>query len=288
MRPTPPRVVLITGASAGLGAALARELGSAGHRLALVARRVERLGTVAEAVRDRGGEAHVIPADLAESDAPARVVEGVIRHYGRLDVLINNAGLGLPHYFGQSRPEDLRAQIAVNLTAPLLLARHALPHLIEAGGMVVNVGSAISCVPNPIFGAYGATKAGLAYWTTALRREVGHRGVRVCLVEAGPVETEFFAAVGRLEGGSGALGVAPPPDSLYNAMRDRPPALMAISVERAARRIASLLDRPRRRLTLSRRIVVPLRIVAALFRISPGLGDLAISGMIRRVEREAR
>jgi short-subunit dehydrogenase len=283
-----PRVVLITGASSGLGAAVARELGSSGHRLALVARRADRLEAVAAEVRGRGGEALVVPADLGDAEAPGRIVAETVERLGRLDVVINNAGLGLPHYFGHCRAEDLRYQVAVNLTAPLLVVRHALPHLIAARGMVINVGSGITNVANPVFGVYGTTKAGLTYWTEALRREVRHRGVRVCLVEPGPVETEFFAAVGRNEGGAAALGIAAPTDWLYNPVRDRPPAIMTVSVESAARRVARLLERPRRRLTLSRRIIVPLRIAAALFRLSPVLGDLAVSGMIRRVEREGR
>jgi short-subunit dehydrogenase len=282
------RVILITGASSGLGAAVARELGACGHRLVLVARRGDLLEAVASDVRDRGGGALVVPADLSDADAPGRIVDETIHHHGHLDVLINNAGLGLPYYFGRSCPEDLRSQVAVNLTAPLILARHALPHLIASRGMVVNIGSAIACVPNPIFGVYGTTKAALAYWTEALRREVRHLGVRVCLVEPGPVETGFFEAVRRVRGGQAALGIATPTDRLYNPMRDRPPALLTIPVERAAQRIARLLEHPRRRLTLARRIIVPLRIAAALFRISPILGDLAISGMIRRVEREGR
>jgi short-subunit dehydrogenase len=281
-----PRTVLLTGASAGLGAALARELASAGDRLALVARRKDRLEDVAAQVDDLGGEALVLPADLAGPTAPASVVAATIAHFGHLDVLINNAAIGLPDYFGYTDPDALRDQIAVNLTAPMLLARHALPFLIESRGILINVGSAISTVANPIFGAYGTTKAGLAYWTDALRRELRHRGVRVCLVEPGPIDTEFFAAVVQLDGGEHALGIAPPPDGLYNALRDRPPEFMTLSAEFAARRIARLLKHPRRRLSLPRRVVWPLRLSGAVFRLAPGIGDLAISAMLRRVDRE--
>ncbi|MBX6313185.1 MAG: SDR family NAD(P)-dependent oxidoreductase [Isosphaeraceae bacterium] len=281
-----PRIVLISGASAGLGAAIARELARSGHRLALVARRADRLEGVAGEVRALGGEALALPADLADPEAPAALIAATVAQFGGLDVLINNAAFGLPDYFGHSDPEALRRQIAVNLAAPMLLTRLALPHLIAAKGTVINIGSAITCVANPIFGAYGPTKAALAYWTDALRRELRHRSVRVCLVEPGPIATEFFAAVGRLDGGDRALGIGPPPDALYNALRDRPPTLLEISAEEAARRISRLLDRPRRRLSLPRRVVWPLRLVGALFQIAPGLGDLILAAMIQRVERE--
>ncbi len=198
----------------------------------LVARRAERLEELAARLRDRpspGAEVHVLPADLADPEAPGRLVAEAVDRLGGLDVLINNAGLGLPRFFGESEPDDLARQLAVNLIAPLLLTRHALPHLIASRGLVINIGSAISAMANPSLGAYGTTKAGLAYFTEALRREVRHKGVRVCLVEPGPVETEFFEAVqSRARDGRKALGASPPSDGLYNALRDRPPRFLAI------------------------------------------------------------
>ena len=92
-------------------------------------------------------------------------------------MLINNAGLGLPTQFADAEPEQLARQIAVNFTAPLLLTRLSLPSLIERRGMLINIGSAITGVANSALGAYGATKAGLAYWNDALRRELWSTGV---------------------------------------------------------------------------------------------------------------
>ncbi len=91
--------------------------------------------------------------------------------------MINNAGLGLPTLFADSEPELLARQLAVNFTAPLMLTRLCLPSLIERRGMIINIGSAITCVANSALGAYGATKAGLAYWNDALRRELHAKGV---------------------------------------------------------------------------------------------------------------
>jgi uncharacterized protein len=284
------RTILITGASSGLGAAIARELATAGHRLALTARREDRLDALAREVRALGGDALSLPDDLADPDGPGRIVEAVVAHFGGLDALVNNAGIGLPRYYGESDPDALREQVVVNLAAPIALTRHALPHLIRARGSVINIGSAITAVANPILGAYGATKAGLAYWNDALRREVRGRGVSVSLVDLGPVATEFFEAVRRL-GARGPdtgrpLGVDPAPDSVYNAMRDRPPALITTAVDIAARGIVRLLDRPRRRLALPRRVVWSFRLAGVFFGLFPGLADAAVAAMIRRVERE--
>jgi short-subunit dehydrogenase len=282
------RTVLLTGASAGLGKALALELAGQGHRLALTARREDRLAEVADAARQLGAEVIALPADLAESQAHEHLVAEVRTRFGRLEVLINNAGYGLPQFFGQSDPLEIQRQIAVNLTAPVLLTRYALPDLIAAKGLVINVGSAITCVPNGVFGAYGLTKAGLAYWNDALRREVRHLGVRVCLVEPGPIRTEFFDAVDALANGEPAYGIAPTPDYLYNPMRDRPPVLFTADVTDAARRITRLLDHPKRRLSFLRRMVWPWRLVGGFFQIAPGLGDIALSGMVKRIERETQ
>ena len=192
-----PKRILITGASSGLGAALARALAPGGHRLALVARRGDRLGEVAAEARRLGGEALAIVEDLADPDSSARIVAATVAELGGIDVLINNAGMGLPRYYSESPPRALRDQVAVNFAAPILLTREALPSLIESGGSVITIGSAIVVVANPMLGVYGATKAGLAYWNDALRIEMRGRGVSVSLVELGPVTTEFFDAVRR-------------------------------------------------------------------------------------------
>jgi short-subunit dehydrogenase len=281
------QTILVTGASAGLGRAVALELAGRGHRLALTARRADRLEEAASAARARGAaDVLVLSADLADPETPSRLVTAVVDRFGGLDVLINNAGYGLPQFFRDSAPAELRRQIDVNLTAPILIARYALPHLIESKGMLINIGSAITSVANPVYGVYGTTKAGLAYWNDALRREVWHLGVRVCLVEPGPVETDFFDAVRTLARDGSAYGTAPPPDQLYNPMRDKPPRFMTAKLEDAAHRVARLVDHPRRRLSFLRRMVWPWRLIGGLFQVVPALGDVALSGMARRIARE--
>ncbi len=270
------KVVLVTGASAGIGAAVARELARRGYDLSLTARRADRLESLAAGLRPLGVDALVIPADLDDPAAPGRVVDATVAHFGRLDVLINNAGFGLPTLFADADPDAIRRQLEVNFVAPLMLARRALPHLIERRGTIINVGSAITSVANSGLGAYGATKAGLAYWNDALRRELRHKGVKVCLVEPGPVKTEFFDALSALAPSGGE----------YNPMLDAPRPWMSARVEDVARRVVRLIERPRRRLSVLRRVVWPFRIVGGLFQVWPALGDLALSSIARHFDRK--
>ena len=288
------RTVLITGASSGIGAGVARALiaQGRGHRLALTARRADSLRAIAEEAEAKGCPALAVPADLADPEAPGQILEAVIGRFGGLDVLINNAGLGLPEPFARADPAEMARQIQVNFTAPLVLTRMALPHLIAGRGAIINVGSSITCVANPIFGAYGATKAALAYWNDALRREMRCRGVSVSLVEPGPVATEFFRAVASRFPGHESRGGPDSTTDLASAERfrqfaamDPPPAWASATVEDVAARIVRLLDRPKRRLSVLRRAVWPFRLFGAVVSAVPALGDVAIGRMVARMER---
>jgi short-subunit dehydrogenase len=264
-RPGP--VVLITGASAGLGAALARELvrGRRARALVLTARRSDRLEQLAAELRSLQTDLEIltIAADLADPATPQRLVGETIGRFGGLDVLFNNAGFGLPTLFAAAPPELLMRQLAVNFSAPLLLTRLCLPSLIERRGMIINIGSAITCVANSALGAYGATKAGLAYWNDALRRELYTSGVTVCLVEPGPIKTEFMEALGALVSAEGR-----PHPILENAA-----PWMTADVEEVAHRTIRLLDHPCRRLSVLKRLVWPFRLLGAAARMCPALGD---------------
>jgi uncharacterized protein len=272
-----PKVVVITGASAGIGAAVAREAAKLGYALVLTARRADRLERLAAELRLEGSTVEIVAADLDLEGAPEHIVSEAIRNFGRIDVVINNAGIGLPTLFLESKPDEIRRQIEVNLVAPLLLTRRALPFLIDSRGMIINVGSAISCLPNPALGAYGTTKAGLAYFSTALRREIGHRGVRVCLVEPGPVKTEFFDAFTKLG----------PEPGTYHPMLDAPSEWMSADVGVVAQRIVRLIERPKRRLSVRRRFVWPWRMVGLTFQTFPWLGDLVVASVLKKYERMA-
>ncbi len=269
-------VVLITGASAGLGAALARELvrRKKAGALVLTARRGDRLEQLARELRGDLPDLPIltVAADMADPATPQRLLDESLARFGGIDVLINNAGLGLPTLFAGAPLHDLEQQIAVNFAAPLLLTRLCLPTLIERKGMIINIGSAITCVANSALGAYGATKAGLAYWNDALRRELDSKGVTVCLVEPGPITTEFMDAVtARVADG----------ERTHPILENTAPWITA-DVRDVARRVVSLLDHPRRRVSVLRRMVWPFRIFGAVAALCPPLGDY----LVRVFQRE--
>ena len=261
------RVVLITGASAGLGAAVAREVARRGLAtgMVLVARRADRLDALAQELKRSSPalEVQTIAADLAEADGCARVAAEAQARFGGVDVLVNNAGLGLPTLFADAPPADLRRQLAVNLQAPILLTRHLVESLIARRGTIINIGSAITCVANSALGVYGATKAGLAYWNDATRRELARDGVTVCLVEPGPIATEFSDAFRKLS----------PDGARPHPVVETPSGWMTADVGDVAGRIVGLIERPRRRLSVLRRLVWPFRAMGALARAFPALGD---------------
>jgi uncharacterized protein len=273
-------VVLITGASAGLGREIARVLVAQNKvgALVLTARRGDRLDELASELQKKshlGLQVLTVAADLADPKAPEMLIHELTRRFGRLDVLVNNAGLGLPTLFEDAEPEALARQLAVNLTAPLLLTRLCLPTLIAQKGMIINIGSAITCVANSALGAYGATKAGLAYWNDALRRELARTGVRVCLVEPGPIKTEFMDALSSMV----------PDGGRAHPILDNAAPWMSASVEEVARRVARLLDHPRRRLSVPKRFVWPFRVLGLLVRSCPPLGDQLVV-TLQRQDRE--
>lgn len=277
--PRAPRIVLITGASSGIGAAVARRLARPGHALAITARRADRLADLAADLRTRGSSVLEIPADLADRAAPRAIVERVLDEWGGLDVLINNAGFGLPDLFRHCEPDDIARQIDVDLVAPLLLGRAALPAIAARKGIVINISSAITAMEVPFLGAYGAAKAGLSYWNDALRREIRHLGVRVCLVEPGPIRTEFHQAL-RNQLDAAAPDAAPEGPSVVN-----PPAWMTADVEDVAARVARLVDHPKRRVDVLRRMVWPWRALGALGRLVPPLGDALVNKVVREQDR---
>jgi uncharacterized protein len=287
------KTILITGASSGIGAGVARALiaQGRGHRLALTARRAASLDKIAAEAIAGGCEAFVIADDLADPAAPRRILDATLSKFGGLDVLINNAGLGLPEPFARASADEMDRQIRVNFTAPIVLTRLAIDALIASKGTIINVGSSITCVANPIFGAYGATKAGMAYWNDALRGEMRSRGVKVCLVEPGPVATEFFDAVASRFPGHQSQGGLHTSADLASAEQfkkfaaiDPPPAWTSAKVDDVARRIVRLIDHPKRRISVLRRVVWPFRAIGLLVQAFPILGDLVVGRMAARME----
>lgn len=187
------RTFLVTGAGSGIGRAVARRLFDEGARVALVGRRAGALHETAGGAED--GQALVHPADLARSAAATAAVQAALEHFGRLDGLVNNAGLARFGPLADADPVDLNAMLDVNLLAPVHLIRAALPALRASGGCVVNVSSVGGALAMPDRAVYGASKAALNSLTRSLARELAPL-VRVNAVLPGPVDTPMYDDLG--------------------------------------------------------------------------------------------
>ncbi|MFY9616325.1 MAG: SDR family NAD(P)-dependent oxidoreductase [Candidatus Dormiibacterota bacterium] len=184
--------VLLTGASKGIGAATAVVLAHEGANVALVARHLEALEEVARRVRDAGTQAHPIVADMSKEEDVRRMVAEADEKLGGIDIIVNNAGLGLSAPVKDIKPEDLRYVFEVNVVAPTLANSLVLPGMLRRKrGHVVNVGSVASHIASPDLGGYAATKHALKALSDALRMELQGTGVRVTLVCPGPIATDF-------------------------------------------------------------------------------------------------
>jgi short-subunit dehydrogenase len=186
------RVTLITGASAGIGTELARIFASKGHRLALVARRADRLTALAAEIAATGSTAPiVIPCDLEQPGAGDQIAAALAGAAVEVEFVVNNAGFGL---FGNAIELDRAAQlgiIAVNVSMLTDLSLRFSDHLIRNRGGILNVGSIAGFLPGPGMAVYYASKAYVLSFTEALRGELGPRGVRVTVLCPGPVPSEF-------------------------------------------------------------------------------------------------
>lgn len=188
------RVVLLTGASHGIGRALARRLAAEKCRLVLVARSAPELEQLAGELSEQMGcpEAVAVPGDVTDPATAERAVAQAIERFGGLDVLINNAGLGLRAPVARMQPSDLEYVFHVNVIGALNFTRAALPHLsARRDALVIYVSSISARQPVPFLGGYAATKAALAALADALRMELAGTGVRVLTVLPGSVETDF-------------------------------------------------------------------------------------------------
>jgi uncharacterized protein len=200
------RVTLITGASSGIGAELARVFASNGHRVALVARRADRLNTLAAEIVAAGGAAPIIiPSDLEQSDAGDKIAAALAAEGVEVEYVVNNAGFGK---FGRAIEIDLAEQfgiIAVNIRTLTELSLRFSDSLIRHRGGILNIGSIAGFLPGPGMAVYYASKAYVLSFTEALRGELGPRGVRVTALCPGPVPSEFQARAGFLPGVDSAI-----------------------------------------------------------------------------------
>jgi NAD(P)-dependent dehydrogenase (short-subunit alcohol dehydrogenase family) len=180
------KIVIVTGASSGVGEAAARSFAKHGAVVVLAARSAAKLATRARAI---GGLA--IATDVTRLDELRNLVDTTVARCGRIDVVVNNAAANARGELDSLDPDAIAAVIATNLTAPLLLTRLALPHLRQSRGVVVNVASIAGHVPLPHESPYCASKWGLRGFTFAVREEMRNAGVALCVVSPGPISTPF-------------------------------------------------------------------------------------------------
>jgi short-subunit dehydrogenase len=186
------KTVIITGASEGVGAAVAGLFAEAGANLILVARGKKNLEKVAEALRDRS-RVEIFPMDVADQGACVDLFKKAQFEFGRVDILVNNAGYHARGPVEGVGADDLAKIIDVNLRAPIVLSRLALPYLREAGGgAIINVGSLAGKVIYPGAATYSASKAGLRSFSLALAEELRDTSIKIGLISPGPISTAFI------------------------------------------------------------------------------------------------
>ncbi len=193
------KISIVTGASRGIGRAVALLLGSSGSRVALAARSEPQLRAVAEEIRREGGEAIVLPTDLTRDEEIERLVKETLAECGSIDYLINNAGWGKTVPIVKAKVEDWDRTFQVNLRAPMVLSKLVLPTLIrKGGGAIVNISSVAGKSGQSSAAAYSASKAGLISFTESVYEEVREYGIRVAVILPGFVDTELIPPTRRL------------------------------------------------------------------------------------------
>lgn len=187
------KVALVTGAGRGIGKAVALLLARSGCRVILAARTTAQLVEIQQEIVRGGGQATVVAADLARDDHIERLVQECGSAYGSVDFLINNAGWGKRAPVVRTKVEDLDQTLRVNLRAPLLLAKHLVPAMIEKGaGAVINIGSVSGKSGEANGAAYSASKFGLIGFTQSLYEEVREHGIKVSVILPGFVDTPLI------------------------------------------------------------------------------------------------
>lgn len=259
------RVVLITGASSGIGAASARAFARHGARLALTARRADRLAALA---RDLSTEALILPADLAQPGDVERLVEATLARFGRVDVLVNNAGAARLGWLEQLTADEVAGQVQLNLLSVIELTRRVLPGMLARGsGHVITMASLAGHIASPTYTVYAATKFAVRGFSEALRREVEPFGVRVSVISPGGVAATEFAERAGLHRRTGLTT----------------PRWLRPRADDVARAVVGVVQHPRRE------VIVPWPLHAAVWlnALLPGLVDWLVMQVFTRRERRA-
>ena len=191
------KIALVTGGSRGIGAAIAKRLAADGASVAITyAKDASAASAVVKTIERVGGKAIAIQADAAEAAAVKAAVEKTFLTFGRLDVLVNNAGTAIPKPFEEATLEEMDRVIAINVRGVFVATQAALKHM-KSGGRIIMIGSAVGeRVAAPGLVPYAGTKGAVKMFTQALAREIGSRGITVNNVQPGPIDTELNPAAG--------------------------------------------------------------------------------------------
>lgn len=189
---TEKRVAVVTGASRGIGEAIAHALAEQGRHVVCVARNVEKLEAVAKAIRDNGGSASAMPCDMSDADAITALIEAVAKEHGRLDILVNNAGITRDNLLLRMSDDEFDDVINTNLRGVFVACRAALrPMMRGKWGRVINLGSVSGIVGNAGQANYAAAKAALAGFTRSLGKEMASKNITANVVAPGFIQTDM-------------------------------------------------------------------------------------------------
>ncbi|MBN1393762.1 MAG: SDR family NAD(P)-dependent oxidoreductase [Pirellulales bacterium] len=260
------KVVLVTGGSSGLGRVIAEAFAAAGAKLAVVGLEGPQVDQAAAAMQAAGHDALGLPADITRQEDVERSIDRVLERFGRLDVLVNNAGRSMRGGLLETTAEQFRDLMELNLIAAVRCTRAAVPHLLERRGHVVNIGSLASKAASRWVGAYPATKFAVAAYSQQLRLELGPQGLHVLLVCPGPIRRKSP----RLYPLEGVEDVPKRARSPGAGVR-----LPPVAPERLAEAILRACQRRKLELVLPARA----RILFAISSIWPTLGDWIIGKM---------
>ncbi len=202
------RSVIVTGASAGIGRAVALAASRAGYGTILVARRRDLLDALAGEIAAQTGLCETLALDICDPRAPALITNAALQRFGRIDVVVNNAGIAGAGKLEEQSNQALELQFATHVLAPLRLVKEAVPALRETQGQIIFFGSGVARVPTPGLGAYPAAKAAIRAIAIQYRRELRSDNVAVTYVDPGAVDTEFMRKAG-MQGPPAMLRVSP-------------------------------------------------------------------------------
>ncbi|MFF7446177.1 MULTISPECIES: SDR family NAD(P)-dependent oxidoreductase [unclassified Streptomyces] len=243
------RTAVVTGAASGIGEAVAVLLAAQGAKVALLARRQDRLDAVVEKIRADGGQALAVVADVTDGDSVDAAVERVHAAYGAVDLVVNSAGVMLPNPVDDGRVDEWQRMIDTNVTGVLRMIRAFTADLVGAAAQgrtadLVNISSIGAHITFPNYAVYGATKSALTYLSQSLRGEFGPRDVRVTNVEPGLTQTELASHIDS--------------DGLREQIGGMVDAVGTLSAEEVADVVAYATSRPRH-VNLRQIMVLPTR-----------------------------